>query len=103
MTQKLTAVLGEDGMNELKALLAEANAAPQSSGMDWVRGTLKSYTNWFGALLIGLPDLLPMISPQLQDMLDANAYKRIMQAAGIIVILLRFKTSQSVLEKGKPT
>lgn len=100
MNEKLRAVLGDDGMTELEALLAAANAAPQAPTVDWIRGTLKSWSMWLGGILIALPDVLPLISPQLEQMLDADAYKRLMQGVGIIVILLRYKTRESVLEKG---
>ena len=68
----------------------------------WASGLLKSWTVWFGALLLALPDLLPALSPHLADMLSENIFKRTMNVAGIIVILLRMKTTQSLTDKGTP-
>lgn len=94
--EKLKAVLGDDGMNELSALLAPQIPAWRA----WTMGVLKSKTAWFGAALVALPDLIPLLTPQLEQVLDANAYKRMMNVAGVVVILLRFVTSQSLKEKG---
>jgi hypothetical protein len=94
--EKLKSVLGEDGMTELSALLAPQIPAWRA----WTMGVLKSKTAWFGAALVALPDLITVLAPQLEQMLDANSYKRLMNIAGIVVILLRFVTSQSLKEKG---
>jgi len=69
---------------------------------NWLRGAMKSWTIWLGGLLVGLPELLPLLTPHLQEMLDADAYKRVLQLAGIAVILVRFKTTQSLSSKGAP-
>lgn len=94
--EKLKAVLGEDGMGELAALLSPQVPVWRA----WMMGVLKSKTAWFGAMMIAVPDLIPLLTPQLEQVLDANAYKRMMNIAGIVVILLRFATSQSLKEKG---
>lgn len=99
-TDKLRAVLGEDGFAELQALLLPA---PTAGWQVWLKGTVKSWTVWFGVLLLGFPELLPALAPQLEQLLDASAYKRLMSWAGVIVILLRFKTNQSVKDKAVPT
>lgn len=98
---KLQAVLGDDGMSELEALLAQANAAPMVAWKAWAVGTLKSWTTWFGAGLLLLPDFLQQVAPQFEQALDANAYKRLMNVIGVIVIVLRFKTTQSLKDKGE--
>ena len=64
-----------------------------------LRGALKSWTVYLGAALIGLPELLPLVAPQLQDMLDAELYRRVMQWAGLLVILVRFRTTKPLSEK----
>lgn len=96
MNEKLKSVLGEDGMAELSALLSP----PVSSWKTWLLGLAKSKTAWFGAAMIALPDLIPLLAPQFEQVLDANAYKRMMNISGMVVILLRFVTSQSLKEKG---
>lgn len=94
--EKLKAVLGEDGMGELAALLSP----PVPAWRAWTVGVLKSKTVGFGTAMIVLPDLITALAPQLEQVLDANAYKRMMNIAGIVVIILRFVTNQSLKEKG---
>lgn len=65
-------------------------------------GMLKSWTAWFGTLLIALPDLLPLVMPELEKLLTPTAFTRTTQIIGLIVILLRVKTTTSVIEKGAP-
>lgn len=100
MYEKLQAKLGDAEMEELKALIAGANAAPLLPWQAWVMGTVKSWTVWFGGALLLLPTLWPQILPYLQDLLGPDMTKRVMQVVGILVIILRFKTSQSVVDKG---
>ena len=91
--------------DELKAKFAEYDAklAKQSTVVDelllWLKGSVKSWTNWFGVALIAAPDLIPQIAPNLQELLSPQHYKAAMQWVGILVILLRFKTTQSVKAK----
>jgi hypothetical protein len=66
----------------------------------WLYGTLQSWTNWFGAMMVALPDILPLVLPNIQALTDETTYKRIVQIAGVIVILLRYKTKTSILVKG---
>jgi hypothetical protein len=101
--EKLKAVLGDDGLAELIALIPQTTpAAPPTPWSMWIMGLVKSWTVWFGGLLLVLPDLLPALLPQLQETLSANTYKRVANVIGIIVIMLRFKTTQSLQVKGNP-
>lgn len=90
--------LGDEDYAELIGLINPPGSGP---AMAWLKGALKSWTNWFGALLIAAPDIIPAIMPNLQELLTADSYKRVVQVAGIIVILLRVKTTTSLAEKGK--
>lgn len=65
-----------------------------------LRGALKSWTVYLGAALVALPELVPLLTPHLQELLDAETYKRLMQIFGIAVILVRFKTTQPLSTKG---
>ena len=97
--KKLETLLGEDGMAELRELLAAQH--PQRTGMAaLLMGALKSWSVWLGGWAIALPELLPMISPYLDGMFSPDMYKRLMQIGGVLVILVRFKTTQSLEKTG---
>lgn len=66
----------------------------------WVLGALKSWTIYFGALLVALPDLVPLLAPDLQALFPPAQYDRLMRILGMIVILLRVKTTVSLAVKG---
>ena len=89
--------LGEDGYAELMALLSPA----PSTWRAWVRGALKSWTTWFGAVLVAGPELLPALMPHFKELLTPDTYSRAVQVVGIVVMLLRVKTTTSLAEKGK--
>jgi hypothetical protein len=109
----LKTTLGPDGYAELLATLQQsqvatlaqarvvqpATATPMSP---IITGILKSWTVWFGGILVALPQIIPLISPSLQQALSAHAYQNVTSVVGIIVILLRFKTTQSLQAKGIP-
>jgi hypothetical protein len=110
--EELKAKLGEELYEGLIAHIRRLEAAAWQRGLRlgrgegweepaaWLKGALKSWTNWFGALLIAAPELLAQIAPHLQELLTPQRYARFIQIAGIVVILLRIKTSQSLKEKG---
>jgi hypothetical protein len=103
--EKLIAVLGPDGYAELMAHVSASKPVPAAPSKPWdplIVGLLKSWTVWFGGILVALPQIIPLISPTLQQALSANAYKNVTTVVGIIVILLRFKTTQSLQAKGNP-
>ena len=89
--------LGEENYAELLALVNP----PSNTWQAWLRGSVKSWTAWFGAFLVAAPDILPQIAPQLEDLFTPNIYKRATQVIGILVILLRIKTTTSLPEKAK--
>lgn len=90
--------LGDEAHAELMALLNPASP----SWKQWLIGTARSWTNWFGAFLIAAPELLPQLLPQAEQLLTPDHYMRLVQWIGIVVIVLRFKTTQSVSQKGAP-
>lgn len=88
--------LGDANYAELLALV---NPPATSNLKAWLLGALKSWTAWFGAFLIAAPDLLPQIMPVAADLFGPDVAKRWMQIIGVIVILLRIKTTQSLTDK----
>jgi len=81
-----------------QAKLAQVRAENKIGAV--LRGAVKSWTVWLGGALVALPELVPLLTPHLQEMLDAESYKRLMQLFGIAVILVRFKTTQPLSTKG---
>jgi hypothetical protein len=100
MNEKLQSVLGDDGMTELKALIATANAAPIAPWQDFLMGLVKSWQIRIALAIAALPELLPLISPELEQLMTAERYKHLMVGVGIVMVLLRFKTNQSLTDKG---
>jgi len=93
----LKETLGEEGYTELLVLIQP----PAGSLKAWLMGALRSWTAWFGALLVAGPEILPMLMPPFKELLTVDNYNRMIQAVGIIVILLRVKTTSSIQQKGK--
>lgn len=85
------------------ALMAKIEApkpvGPAPQWMLWAKGAVKSYTNWFGALLIAWPTIQPQVQPSLEYVLGKGATSHLIQAVGAIVILLRVKTTKALKEK----
>jgi kynureninase len=69
--------------------------------MDTLKGLCMSASAWFGAFIVAWPDIASVIGDNLTALLGANANNNIMRIMGIIVILLRLKTTQPVAEKVK--
>ncbi len=67
--------------------------------METLIGLLKSKTAWLGALIIGLPDLWPLIQDDLLA-LSGDYSGLVTRLMGIAVIVVRFLTTQSLTEKG---
>lgn len=89
--------LGEEGYAELMEM-----QNPPSQTKAWLIGAVKSWTTWFGGALVALPALAPDLLTQLQETLTPNQYRIAAQVIGFMVILLRVKTTASLVEKGKP-
>lgn len=68
--------------------------------MDALHGMLKSKTAWLGALIIGLPDLWPLIQDDVLG-LSGDYQALVTRLMGIAVILVRFLTTQSLASKGE--
>ena len=69
---------------------------------DFMRGAVRSWTVWFSVLLAALPDVLPLVqanfkdvAPYIPDGLEAP----IMRGIALVVLLLRLKTTVSLVEK----
>lgn len=101
MHEKLTQVLGDDGLVELREFIREAQ--PNATWKEVLVGSIKSRLIWLGAMLVALPELWPLIADQVQEILPPGWFLRASQMVGLVVIYLRYKTNQSVSEKGKPS
>jgi hypothetical protein len=99
-TDKLKALLGDEGLAELLALM-QPPPPPPSALSPIITGIMKSWTIWAGTLMVALPQLQPLIMPQLEQQYPGGA-KWVMTAFGVITLLLRIKTTQSLTAKGSP-
>lgn len=68
---------------------------------DTIKGLLQSWTAWLGALIVAWPDISAALAEHLTALLGADANNKIMRVMGILVILVRLKTTQPLAEKGK--
>ena len=68
---------------------------------DLARGSIRSWTIWFGALLLALPDIINQLGPDLLEVLGSDGYSRLLRIAGVAAIVLRFKTTQPIAQKGR--
>lgn len=118
--QELTALLKRELTPEVYRALAKAiqdkAAAAEQTGYerarrersgailtaDTLRGLARSWTAWVAGLLIALPELLPTLQSDLPGLLGEQAANRVMQIAGLLMLLLRLKTTTSVTAKGAP-
>lgn len=66
----------------------------------WLRGLAKSWTAWTGVLLAGGPEILDALAPLVSEQWGPDVWKRVLQVSGVVMILLRLKTTQPVPEKG---
>jgi hypothetical protein len=102
--EKLRSLLGDEGLAELVALVNKAPPIPVKPQPEWqkvVMAELKSFSNLFALALVTLPDVAPMILPQLEGMLDANTYKRVVNVIGIVILIrAKYKVQQAAQEKG---
>lgn len=64
-----------------------------------LRGFLKSYTVWLGAAMLSFPDWWPLIAEQLRPLFSDQAWETATRLVGVVIILLRLKTTQSLTEK----
>lgn len=103
MYDKLKAVLGDDGVVELEAMIKINTPAPTAVPVavrDWramALGAVKSWTVWLGGALVVLPTVLP----DLQELLTPEQFARATKFVGVVVILLRLKTNESLKDKGE--
>lgn len=67
---------------------------------DVLVGLMKSWTAWLGALIVAWPDISNALSEHISALVGEDANNTIMRIMGILVILVRLKTTQSIAEKG---
>ena len=88
----------------LQAQLDALKTVPAASEWQaWAKGTLQSWTAWFGAALIAWPAIQPQLQPLLEQTIGAKNTGYLVSLAGVIVILLRVKTTTSLKDKGAPS
>lgn len=68
---------------------------------DTLRGLTRSWTAGAGALLIAMPDILPMLQADLPALLGPGAANTVMRICGVLMIALRIKTKVSVWAKAR--
>lgn len=66
----------------------------------WIRGMLKSWTVWAGVLVFALPDLWPLLRPELEALFGPIPTERLAHIIGIVMILIRIKTTMPIPERG---
>ena len=67
---------------------------------DYFLGLITSWTAWLGGLIIAMPEWWPLISDQAVGLVEGNAKDTMIRVMGILVVLIRFKTTQSLAAKG---
>jgi hypothetical protein len=68
--------------------------------VQWVQGGLASWTVRAGGLLVVLPELMEALAPLVTEQWGAEVWKRFVQVIGVLMILLRAKTTQPLPERG---
>jgi hypothetical protein len=63
-------------------------------------GALKSWTVYLGGVILLMPEWWPLVAEQVTSFIGSNATDKITRILGILVILVRFKTTKSLSEKG---
>ena len=89
--------LGAEAYAELKQLVR----GDPPAWLQYAKGAVKSWTTWFGTVLLLGPELLEHMAPDLTALLGEDDYLRLVRIIGAVVIVLRFKTTNSVKDKGK--
>lgn len=70
---------------------------------NWLKGALKSWTVWLSALLAAAPEILPALQANfsvLTPFIPDGSETRTLQVIGVLVFLLRLKTTTSLASKG---
>lgn len=67
-----------------------------------LKGAMKSKLVWLGALMLLLPEVLAIVEPVLGPVVGPEKWALVMQAAGVLVVVLRAVTTQSLADKAKP-
>lgn len=101
-TPEQRAAIGKVVEAEVERRLAELSAASEPAWKPWAIGAMRSWTMWLGGLLVVLPELMNALAPIVTAQWGADVWQRVMQLVGVVVILLRIKTVESIPEKGAP-
>ena len=68
----------------------------------WLLGTLKSWSMWAGCVMVAFPQWWPLVEPQIREIVSPDQYARLVSIIGIVMIVLRAKTTKSLADKGAP-
>ena len=82
------------------ALMAKIQPKASTDWQAFAKGAMKSWTNWLGALLIAWPVIGPEVEPAMQNVLGSAVTNKLISVVGLLVILLRVKTTESLTSKG---
>lgn len=66
----------------------------------WIKGCLRSWTQWFSVLLMAWPLIEGQASVLVAPFLPDGAEKWVIAALGVTSFLLRAKTTESLAAKG---
>lgn len=75
----------------------------QEQFMTWLRGSVQSWTMWFGAIVVTVPDWWPLISDDAAQIFGEGYAAMVTRVVGVLVIALRIKTVASIAAKGGKT
>lgn len=67
---------------------------------DTIKGMFLSLTTWFGAFLLAWPSIMSDVGEFLTGLVGGDAANNVLRVIGLIVVLLRLKTTKSLSEKG---
>jgi hypothetical protein len=109
MNEQLKQMMNADQYQTLMAAVAthvarareegRQQGAQAAAGGSLLRGVLKSWSIWLGGLLLTFPDWWPLIAAEVQPLVSERAWETATRLTAVAVILLRFKTTQSLAEK----
>ena len=87
---------------EVERRIAEIRETTTPAWKALLMGAMKSWTVRVGGLLVVMPELMDAVQPLVTDSFGPEVWKRVLQVAGVVMILLRAKTKESLTDIGAP-
>lgn len=78
--------------------LAQGRREGDGGVVPWVKGFVRSWTTRLGAALVAAPAIAEELAPHVLELMAQNSSLGA-QALGVVMILLRFKTTKSLKER----